>query len=66
VSTNGNGNNIIWLAQGIGPYVSQDSVNLKGWCFAPSSDGQYYLNARWRYSNCAFGAAVCGFAVQYN
>jgi len=66
VTTNGSMNNIVWLAQAVGSYSSQAAVNLKGWCFAPSSEGQHYLNARWRYGSCAFGAAVCGFAMTYN
>ena len=39
---------------------------MNGYCFAPSSDGQWYINAKWTYQQCAFGAQICGFAVQQN
>jgi hypothetical protein len=36
-----------------------------GYCWT-ADGGQYYINARWTYASCAFGAQVCGFAIQYN
>lgn len=66
VSTNGNYNAMTWFAS---PYsVIQDATSARqySFCWAPRSEGQWYVNARWTYSNCAFGAAVCGFAIQQN
>jgi hypothetical protein len=66
VNTNGNYNAMTWFAA---PYsVIQDapSANRYSFCWAPRSEGQWYVNARWTYSSCAFGAAACGFAVQQN
>jgi hypothetical protein len=42
------------------------SANLRGYCWAPQAEGTWYVNAKWSYTQCAFGAQVCGFAVQQN
>lgn len=68
-STNGNYNSITWLAktyQGRGGSIDSTTANANGLCWAGDVGSQYYVNARWSYSNCAFGAQVCGFAIQYN
>jgi len=64
-STNGNYNSITWMGR---PHQSINSSNvaLYGYCWAGDSNVQYYINARWTYSTCAFGVQACGFAIQYN
>lgn len=62
-STNGNYNSITYLAAA--GLFTRDTANQRGYCWA-GDGGQYYVNARWTYSSCAFGASVCGFAIQYN
>jgi hypothetical protein len=63
-ATNGNYNSITWLT---GPYstINSTNSNLYGLCWA-GDGGDYYINARWTYSQCAFNAQACGFAIQYN
>jgi len=65
-STNGNYNAITWFAAPYSVIQDPDSANRYSFCWAPRSEGQWYVNARWSYSSCAFGAAVCGFAIQQN
>lgn len=64
-STNGNYNAITWLAK---KYSILDGSNASqyGYCWAGDSNTKYYVNARWSYNQCAYGASTCGFAVQYN
>ena len=65
-SPNGSYNQITWFGK---PYLSLTSAttaNGYGYCWAPESDGQWYLNARWSYGTCPFGQAKCGFAIQQN
>jgi hypothetical protein len=67
-STNGNYNSLAYLVKSVsaGRNGTFDSNNLPiGYCWAGDS-AQYYVNARWSYASCAFGAQVCGFAIQYN
>ena len=63
-STNGNYNSIAWLTRSI-PGINSSNVGIYGLCWAGDPQG-YYINARWTYSSCAFGATTCGFAIQYN
>lgn len=64
-STNGNYNSITWLTKTYGTINSSNS-NVYGLCWAGEPSTEYYINARWSYQSCAFGAQVCGFAIQYN
>lgn len=63
-STNGNYNSITFLSRA---YQSINAGNAaqNGYCWA-GDGGQYYINARWTYANCASGREICGFAIQYN
>jgi hypothetical protein len=66
-STNGNYNSLTWLTKpylGRGGTIDSTSANNNGLCWTGTE--QRYVNARWSYSSCGFGSAVCGFAVQYN
>jgi hypothetical protein len=65
-STNGNYNSITSFRQAYSVIRDTASASLRGYCWAPGSDGDWYVNARWTYSNCAFGASTCGFAIQQN
>ncbi len=67
-STNGNYNSITWLAKafsGRGGTIDVTNASANGLCWAGGTD-RYYINSRWSYASCAFGAQVCGFAIQYN
>jgi hypothetical protein len=67
-NTNGNYNSITWLAKTFtsrGGTIDASNASASGLCWAGDSQ-PYYINARWSYSSCAFGAQVCGFAIQYN
>ena len=64
-STNGNYNSITALTQAYSIINSTTMASAYGVCWA-GDGGQYYVNARWTYSSCAFGAQICGFAIQYN
>jgi hypothetical protein len=66
VTTNGNYNAVTWFAAPYSSIQDPPSAQRYGFCWAPRSEGQWYMNARWNYSSCAFGAAVCGFAIQQN
>jgi hypothetical protein len=41
---------------------SQAALGSRG-CWAPASEGPWYLNYRWTYSGCAYGS--CGFVMQW-
>lgn len=48
-----------------GLYRSKDIANLYGVCWAPNSEGQWYLNFRYEsFSSCAGGSANCGLLWQ--
>lgn len=67
-STNGNYNSLAYLVKSVsaGRNGVYDANNVpSGYCWA-GDNATYYVNARWSYSSCAFGAQVCGFAIQYN
>ena len=67
-NTNGNYNSITWLTRsysGRGGTIDASTADASGLCWAGDS-GTYYINARWAYASCAFGAQVCGFSIQYN
>jgi hypothetical protein len=66
VSTNGNYNQMTVFTAPFSSIQDAASASKNGYCFAPSSQGQWYVNAKWTYSSCAFGASICGFAVQQN
>jgi hypothetical protein len=63
-STNGNFNAITFLSRAY-QTINAGNAAQNGYCWA-GDGGQYYINARWTYSNCAGGVAICGFAIQYN
>ncbi len=65
-STNGSINVVTVLERPYMGFTDYASVNRQGLCWAPLSEGPWFLNARWAYSACAFGEATCGFAIQYN
>lgn len=64
-STMSSYNSITWFAKAYSVITDTASANLRGYCWAGDAD-QYYVNARWSYQSCPFGAQVCGFSVQYN
>lgn len=63
-STNGNYNSITFLSRAY-QTINAGNAAQNGYCWA-GDGGQYYINARWTYSTCASGVAICGFAIQYN
>jgi len=64
-SSNGTYNSMTSLIKPYSIITNGTIANRYGICWA-ADGGQYYVNARWTYANCAFGAQVCGFAIQYN
>jgi hypothetical protein len=44
-------------------FNSQATLGYRG-CWAPASEGQWYVNVRWTYSGACFGQA-CGYAMQW-
>jgi hypothetical protein len=64
-STMSSYNSITWFAKAYSIITDAASADKKGYCWAGDSS-QYYVNARWTYQSCPFGAQACGFAVQYN
>jgi hypothetical protein len=66
VSTNGNYNSVTWFSQPYSVITDASRANGRGYCWAPASEGPWYVNAKWTYGSCAFGAQVCGFAIQQN
>jgi hypothetical protein len=65
-TTNGNYSTVQWLGKAYGALTNAATANPRGLCWAGDASTQYYINARWSYSQCAFGAQTCGFAVQQN
>lgn len=65
-STNGNYNSITWFSQAYSIIRDANTAGGRGYCWAPTSEGPWYINAKWTYSQCAFGASTCGFAIQQN
>ncbi len=66
-STTQNGNNFTVsrdaYTRGIYSFTSQATVAWRG-CWAPSSEGQWYVNVRWNYANSCFGLAG-GYSMQW-
>jgi hypothetical protein len=67
-SNNGSYNSVTWVTRPIeGVVVDIDSANrYLAACWAGDAGAQYYINARWTYGSCAFGAQICGFGIQHN
>jgi len=63
-TTNGNFNSITFVSQAT-QTVNRGNAAQQGYCWA-GDGGQYYVNARWTFSECASGVELCGFAIQYN
>lgn len=64
-STMSSYNSITWFAKAYSIITDSASASRKGYCWGGDA-AQYYVNARWTYQFCPFGAQVCGFAIQYN
>jgi hypothetical protein len=58
--------NVTWLTKAYGPATSSATAAVYGLCWAGDAGAQYYINARWSYSVCAFSQPICGFAIQQN
>jgi hypothetical protein len=63
-SSNGNYNAITYFTQPYQTITNSATAAQYGYCWA-GDGGQYYINARWIYSSCAFGVQECGFAIQH-
>lgn len=61
-TTNGAYNSIVFFTQAY-QAIDSSTVGRYGYCWAGDA-GQYYVNARWIYSSCEFGAGECGFVIQ--
>lgn len=59
-------NKITWFQKAYSIITGTQSANARGYCWAGDpSVTQYYVNARWSYNHCPWGAP-CGFGAQYN
>lgn len=65
-STMSSYNSITWFARAYSIITDAASADRRGYCWGGEPGAKYYVNARWSYQSCPFGAQVCGFAVQYN
>lgn len=65
-STNGAYNSVVYFARPFMTLDDEESVNARGYCWAPAAQGPWFVNMRWTYESCAFGSATCGFMVQRN
>jgi hypothetical protein len=65
-SGNGTTDALTWFGKPYSTLNSAGAVNQQGYCWAPESQGQWYLNARWTYSSCLYDASTCGFSIQQN
>jgi hypothetical protein len=63
-TSNGTFNAIDFVTQAY-QILNSSTASRYGYCWA-GDGGQYYINARWTFSSCAFGVAECGFAIQHN
>jgi hypothetical protein len=45
-------------------WTSQAAIGERG-CYAPTSERPYYVNVKWTYSTCAWGAGNCGTSMQW-
>lgn len=64
-SQNGSYTSMSWFS---GPSIAAGvtdaaTANAHGSCWAPASDGPYWVNMRWSYSSCASGVVSCGFSL---
>lgn len=59
-----NNNSITAYTSPVWGWDSQAKLAGRG-CWAPSSEGQWYVSVRWTYSSCSFGSG-CGFSMQWD
>jgi hypothetical protein len=66
-SSTSNGNNYTVskdaYTRAVYSFNSQAALTGRG-CWAPASEGQWYVNVRWTYANSCFGLA-CGYSMQW-
>lgn len=62
-SPQGSLNDIPWVQASV-PYFSDADGQAMGLCYAKVSEGQWYLNLRYNYTECAHGQ--CGYVLQWN
>jgi hypothetical protein len=51
------------FTKGVYSFTSQTTLAYRG-CWAPASEGQWYVNVRWTYANSCYGLA-CGYSMQW-
>ncbi len=57
-----NNNQIAVFTRPVNGWDSQETLGDRG-CWAPASEGTWYVNVRWTYETCPF--ASCGFSLQW-
>lgn len=55
-------NNLPFFGKAFQGVTSAATAQLYGYCWAPESEGPWYVNVRYTYTNCQYG--TCGFVVQ--
>ncbi|APV49635.1 hypothetical protein BWI17_08065 [Betaproteobacteria bacterium GR16-43] len=63
--TNGNYNEMYWWSKPGAGIVDRAGSNALGACWAPDTEGPWYINTRFTHNGCAYGASTCGFALQW-
>jgi hypothetical protein len=58
-----NYNTIDIYRSAVNGWTDQATLGARG-CWAPSSEGTWYVNVRWTYASCPF--ASCGFSMQWS
>ena len=54
----------VWFTKTIGAYDTVLKIQKAGYCYAPPSEGPWYVNIRYTYAGCTSGPA-CGWAAQW-
>ncbi len=55
--------NKVWFIQFTGAYNTAAKLDASGYCYAPPSEGPWYVNIRYNYAGCS--TAPCGWHAQW-
>jgi hypothetical protein len=55
-----------WYPRASGAIVDAASANTVGACWAPESQGPWYLNVKMSYTNCLLASGTCGMRLQWS
>jgi hypothetical protein len=52
-----------WFNKPAGAYSTQARIENAGYCYAPATEGPWYVNIRYTYAGCTTG--ICGWSAQW-